>query len=67
MPAFNASSSVGTQRPARAAPVLHRDDLAQRFGELLPDEARQDVRAAAGRERHDQADRPVGPRLRHAR
>jgi hypothetical protein len=39
--------------------------LAQRLGELLGDQAADDIGVAARRERHDQLDRPGGIRLRN--
>ena len=48
-------------RAALAWLVLDHDRLAERGAELLANHARQDVGGAAGRERHDVADRLVGP------
>src|SRR3954470_8153373 len=47
-----------------AAPVLDNDRLAERGSQPVGDRARGDVVAAAGRERHDPADRLRGPGLR---
>ena len=41
-------------------PVVDHDRLAQRRGELPPDDTRDVIGAAAGGERHDKADRLVG-------
>ena len=51
---------LGRDPPAGAGLVLVDDGLAQDFAELLADQAGKDVVAAAGRERHDHADRLVG-------
>jgi len=52
---------VGADIAARARAVLDHDLLAETGAELLRDDPRDDVGAAAGREGDDQADRPIGP------
>jgi hypothetical protein len=52
---------IGADIAARSDAVLDHDLLADARAELLRDDARDDVRAAAGGERHDEADRPVRP------
>ena len=52
---------VGADIAAGADPVVDHDLLAQPGPQPLRQDARDDVGAAAGRERHDQPDRPVRP------
>ena len=49
---------------AGAAAVVDHDRLAEHLAHLVGDDAPDDGGAAAGRERHDQRDRPVGIVLR---
>jgi hypothetical protein len=51
----------GTDRRAGASLVLDDERLAELDGELLRDDAPDDVRGAARTERHDDANRLVGP------
>ena len=55
-----ARDGFGADAAAGAAAVLHHHWLAERVRYPLADDAADDVGIAAGRERHDQADRPVG-------
>jgi hypothetical protein len=57
----------GADGAAGAGLVLDDHRLPPRFGEALPDDAAEDVGAAAGRERDDQVDRLVGVGLRRCR
>src|SRR4029079_12733005 len=59
-------ADLRAERAAGAGAVLHDDLLLQRLGQLLRGDARDEVGAAARRERRDEADRlrRVG-RLRH--
>ncbi len=52
--------SAGADRPRRARLVLHDDRLAPGLVQIVGNDARQDVGAAAGRKRHDQPDRMIG-------
>src|SRR5262245_36000900 len=52
---------VGADIAACAGAVLDHDLLAEPVAQLLRDDARNDVRAAAGREGYDQADRSLRP------
>ena len=51
---------LGADQRVGAGPVLDQDRLAPVLAHLLADDARHDVARAARRERHDDADRPVG-------
>ena len=55
---------VGADVAARPGLVFHDHGLAPFLGELRPDDAREDVDAGAGRERHDERHRARGKRLR---
>ena len=55
---------IGAERAARARAVLDHHRLAERLAELLPDQAGGHIGDAAGRERHDDADRAPGICLR---
>ncbi|MNV94725.1 hypothetical protein D3C71_1895430 [compost metagenome] len=55
---------VGADGAACARTVIHHDLLAHAGAHLLGDGARQQVRGAAGRERHDQPDRLGRIRIR---
>ena len=55
---------AGCERAAGAGAIVHHDLLAERLAHLLGHHARQRIVAAAGRERNDQRDRPVGIGLR---
>ena len=46
---------------ARAAAVLDDDRLAELLGQFVGEQPRRDIGEGAGRERHDDADRPVRP------
>ena len=54
---------LDADQSARARLVLDHDRLAQALREHRPDFARDQVRGVAGRERHDDADRPGRPGL----
>ena len=60
---LGARHHLAAQRAAAARPVLDDAALAERDLQLGRDLARQDVGRAAGRERHDQMERPGGKRL----
>ena len=55
---------LGADDAAGAAAVVDDDLAAGDLRQLGADDARDDVDGAAGRERHDQADRPIGIGLR---
>ncbi|MFI4930485.1 MAG: hypothetical protein ACHP83_09610 [Burkholderiales bacterium] len=57
----------GAERAAGARLVVDDDGLAERHSELRCDRARQDVSAAAGRERHDEAHRSHSLRAHNER
>src|SRR5258706_11783324 len=50
---------LGADDAARAGAIVHDDGLSERLAQPLRDDARSDVVAAPGRERRDEADRPV--------
>ena len=54
----------GAEIAAGAGAVLDHELLAEPLTKLLRHDAGDNVGAAAGRERHDQMDRPLGPRCR---
>jgi hypothetical protein len=58
---------VRADAAARARPVLGDHLLAERLGELVGHDARQNVGRLAGREGHDDADRLGGPLLGNGR
>ena len=62
-----ARDHVDPGHPAHAGPVLHHDLLAEAFGELDAEDAREQVGRPAGGKRHDQPDRPRGIVLRGGR
>jgi hypothetical protein len=70
---IGAGDLLGAEAAAGADAVFHDELLAQAHRELLRDQAGDGVGAAARRERHDEADRPLRPariaglRLRRAR
>src|SRR5215470_5873294 len=48
--------------PARTRAVLDHDLLADRARHRFADDTRDEIKSASGRKRHDEADRPIGPR-----
>ena len=50
---------IGAERAAGAGAVVHHDGLLERLGHLGREDARHRIDAAAGRERHHEADRLV--------
>ena len=54
---------LGADHRVGAGPVLDHDRLSPVLAHALRDHAREDVGRAAGRKRHDDADRPAGKRL----
>ena len=58
---------LGAQDRAGARTVLDHERLLERFGQVLAELAGKDIGRAAGRERHDDLDRPcrIGLRSRH--
>src|SRR6185436_5232593 len=55
---------IGADRAAGPGPVLHHGRLAERVAEPCRDRARGEIRAAAGREGHDELERLGRPGLR---
>ena len=55
---------IGPDRAASPALVLNDERLTQLVSQSLADQARDDVHAAAGGERHDEVDRSRRPGLR---
>ena len=53
-------SELDAEAAAGAGTVVDHDLLAERFRQPLTDEAREHIRAAAGRIRHDQRDGVIG-------
>src|SRR5207302_9116758 len=53
-------SELDAEAAAGAGTVVDHDLLAERFRQPLTDEAREHIRAAAGRIRHDQRDGTIG-------
>jgi hypothetical protein len=57
---------IHPERPARPGPVLHHHLLAERPRHVFADRTGDEVDAAARRQRHDEAQRPAGPRIARA-
>ena len=57
---LGARDRLGGEVAVRADLVLHHHRLAERRREPLGEDARRDVRRAAGRDRHVEVDRPGG-------
>ncbi len=55
-----ARHELGADAAAGAGAVVDHHRLSERLADLIADDAADNVGIAAGRERHDQPDRPVG-------